>query len=119
MDEIEIEIVESQFFHGGAQGFPGAFVAGILHPELGGDEEIFPGHAAFLQGRAHGFFVEIGGSRVDEAVAARDGVQNSLLALSAVRNLKHTESFHGHLHAVIQNCIFHDFSLLGIICTPG
>ena len=109
VDEVEIEIVESQFFHGGAQGLLGSFVAGVLHPELGGDEEILPGHAALLQGRTHGFFVEIGGSCVDEAVAARDGVQNGLLTLPAVRDLKHPESFHGHLHAVIQHCIFHDF----------
>ena len=40
MDQIQIDIVQSQLLHRGLNGLLSALIAGVLHPQLGGDETV-------------------------------------------------------------------------------
>ena len=102
MDQIQIDIVQSQLLHRGLNGLLSALIAGVLHPQLGGDEQFLPGHAALGDGTAHGLLVHIGRRRVDQAVAGGDGVQHRLLAHGGVGHLEHAEALQGHLNSVVQ-----------------
>jgi hypothetical protein len=72
-----------------------------LHPQLGGDEKLLPRDAAVLDGAADGFFVEVGGGGVDQAVTGLERVGDDLLGLLR-GDLEDAEAEDGHLDAVVQ-----------------
>ena len=102
VDQIQVDAAESQLFHRGLDSSLGPLIAGVLHPQLGGDEQLLPGHAALGHGLAHGLLVHIGRRRVNQAVAGGDGVQHRLLADGRIRHLEHAETLQGHLNSVVQ-----------------
>ena len=102
VDQVQVDVVQSQLLHRRLNGPFGALVAGVLHPQLRGDEQFLTGYAAFGDGTAHGLLVHVGCSGVDEAVSRGDGVQNRLLADGRVRHLEHAEALQGHLNSVVQ-----------------
>ncbi len=102
MDQVQIDVVQPQLLHRGLNGLLGTLVAGVLNPQLGGNEQFLPGHTALGDGLAHGLLIHIGCCRVDEAVAGGDGVQYRLFADGQVRHLEHAEALQRHFHAVIQ-----------------
>ena len=61
VDEIQVQIIQPQLVQGGLERLLGVFIAGVLNPQLGGDEQLLPGDARLAQGCAYGFLVEIGG----------------------------------------------------------
>ena len=69
--EIQVQIFQSQPVKRTLEGHLGAFIAGILYPEFGGDEHILPGDAAFANSPAYGLLVEIGRRRIHKAVPHR------------------------------------------------
>ena len=112
VDEVEVYVVKAQFVQRGLERGPGALIAGVLYPQLGGDEQLLAGNAAFADGRAHGLLIEVGGSGVDEAIAHLQRLADRALAHSGFRHLKNAETLQGHLHAVAQSDIFHVSFLL-------
>ena len=107
MDQVEVKVVEAEVLQGAVQRRFGGLITGVLHPQLGGDEQLFAGDAAPGDGRAHGLFVHVGGGRVDQPVTGCDGVQDGLFTLGRVGHLKDAEALQGHDHAVVQSDRFH------------
>ena len=100
VDQIQVQVVQPQLFHGSLEGFLGALIPGVLNPELGCDEQLLPGDSAPPNGGAHRFLVEIGGGGVDETVAHREGVAHRLLTDGGLRHLEHSEALQRHSDAV-------------------
>ena len=105
MNQIQIEIVKSQFAERTGKGFFQIVIAHFLNIRFGGDEQLLPGHCALQHslsdGRAYRFFIFIGAGGVNEAVAGANGVQHHFLA-HRLRNLEHPEALLGHLHTIVQ-----------------
>lgn len=101
MDEIQVDIIQAKVAQRGFNGLFGTLVAGILHPKLGGDEQLFPRHATFLNCGAHSLFIHIGGCCVNQTVTGGDGIQHCLLANCGVWHLKHAESFQRHFYSIV------------------
>ena len=83
----------------------------MLHPHFGGEEQLFPGNAALLNGAAHFFLVKVTLSRVDVPIACPEGVADAALAL-VPGDLIHAVAQHGHLNAIAQCDEFHGVFLL-------
>ena len=86
VDEVEVEVVKLQTVQAALELCFGGIVAGAVQPQFGGDEDVFPLDTARTDGAADLFFVEVGGSGVDVAVAAGDGIYDDAFAF-----------FRGHL----------------------
>ena len=99
MDKVEVQIIEIQLGKGRLERLHGLRIASVLHPNLAGDENAFPGHVASHYADADGLLVEIRRCSVDEAIACADGVCDRLLALDGIRYLVHAEAQHGHSHS--------------------
>lgn len=106
MQQIQVEHVQPEFFHGGVKGAQRVVVAIILHPELGGDEYLAARQAAAFDGGAHGFFVEVGSGGVDVAVARLQRLADGALRIRR-RNLENAKADDGHGDAVVQGDLFH------------
>jgi hypothetical protein len=83
-----------------SQCLRGVLLACVLHPELGGDEQLFAGDPTVSDGAADGFFVPVGGG-VDEAIPGGQGISDDLLGLPG-RDLEDAEAEDWHLLAVVQ-----------------
>ena len=83
-------------------------VAGLLDPELAGDEELVARDSAGPQAFADGLLVHVGRSGVDQPVAGFDGVDDAALALVRVGDLEDAEPEHGHLNAVVEGDLLHE-----------
>lgn len=81
VDEVKVEILQSQTVEGAVESPLCTVVACILHPEFGGNEQFLKGHTATADGGPHGLLVLIGGSRVYEAIARFDGVRYTLCTI--------------------------------------
>ena len=86
VDKVEVEVVELQTVQAALELCFGGIVAGAVQPQFGGDEDVFPLDAARADGTADLFFVEVGGSGVDVAVATGNGIRDDAFAF-----------FRGHL----------------------
>ena len=100
VDQVQVEVVELQPLQRRSECPLGAFVPGILHPELRRDEKFPAGDAAPADGPPHGAFVHIGGCRVDRPVTGRQGFRHAPFANRLV-NLVDAEPQHRHLHTVV------------------
>ena len=96
VNKIQIQVIQTQVVQGTLDCRLRSFVAGILHPQLCGDKQFFTGNAAFLQSGTYRLLVHIGGGGVDQAITETDSVQNRLLTLCRVGNLKDTKTLQGH-----------------------
>ena len=59
MDEIEVEVVEAEFFHRRVKGSERVVIAMVLDPEFSRDEEVFPRDAALTNGGADALFIVV------------------------------------------------------------
>lgn len=100
MDQIEVEIVETQFLHRYIESFQRIVIAVVLDPELGRDEEVFPGDAAFFDGGSDAFFIAVGSNRIDQAVAQFQGRTDGFFCFCGFR-LIDAVTKHRHFNAVI------------------
>ena len=107
VDQIQIQIIQSQLFQRSIDGFLCTLIACVLHPELCGDEQLFPRHTAFGNCRTHCLFVKVCGSGIDQPIACGDGIGNCLLTNRSVRHLEHTKAFQRHFYAIVQRYKFH------------
>lgn len=64
-------------------------------------------NAAGAQASANRFFVQVGRSGVDQAVACGDGIDNAALALDRVGDLKDAETGDWHADAVVERDVVH------------
>ena len=81
VDQVQVEVVEAQTPQRGVERLLGVLLAGVLYPQLGGDEQLPVGDAAGGDGAADGFLVAVGGSGVEVAVAGGQGACDGLLGL--------------------------------------
>ena len=102
VDQVQVEVVELELVQRRLESRLGPFVAGVLHPEFGGDEEFFARDATFLNGFTYRLLVAVGRRRVEQSVACLDGVQDAALALGEVGHLEDPEAEDGHLEPVVQ-----------------
>ena len=101
MNQVEIEVGKAQIVQRGLDGLLGGLIAGVLHPQLGGDKQLLARHTGFFDGLAHCLFVHVSGSGIDQAVAGSNRVQNCLLALSRVRYLEYAETLQRHFDSIV------------------
>ena len=100
VDQVQVQIVQAQLLHRSLEGSPSALIPGILNPQLGGDEQLFPGDPAFGDSGSHRFLVEISGGGIDKPIPHRKGVAHRLLTDSSFRHLKYPEALQRHLDSV-------------------
>jgi len=65
VDEVEVDVIEAEAVQRSLEGSLGGVVAGVLHPQLGGDEQVVAGDAALGDGAPDRLLVLIGGGGVD------------------------------------------------------
>ena len=107
MNQIQIQIIQPQIFQRSLDCLLRAFIAGVLHPQFGSNEQFLPGNAAFGNRLPDSGFVHVGSGCIDETVTAVYRVQHRFFTLPGVRNLKNSESFLRHFYSIIQCYIFH------------
>ena len=64
-------------------------------------------HAAVGDTLADGRLIQIGGGRIDQAVAGGDGVDHAALAFGRVGDLEDAVAGDGHGDAVVEGDVFH------------
>ena len=74
MDKQQVNVIGLQFAERLVDAGLRPLVSGIGNPYLGDDEQVIAGYAAFANGIAHTFLVEIGLRRVDHPIAHADGI---------------------------------------------
>ncbi len=118
MDQPKVDVVHSQIFERFFESRHRLFIAHVVGPEFGGDEQLFPVYAAPLYPQpdpfAHGSLVAIGGGRVYKAKTDTYRLRHAFRGdLSA----EHTgaEAYHGHFDPVIE-C---DPGYRGLFFGPG
>jgi hypothetical protein len=81
VDEVEVHVIEAQPLQRRVDRALGVLLAGILDPQLGGDEQLLARDAALLDGPPHGLLVAVRGGGVEGPVARGEGVGDRLLCL--------------------------------------
>src|SRR5699024_3058214 len=76
VDEVEVDLLEAEIGHGRVEGGEGRVAALVLVGDLGGDEDVVPGEAGRLQGRADPGFVVVAAGGVDVAVSGFEGLHD-------------------------------------------
>ena len=90
----------------------GSGLARVFHPDFGGNEQVFPRHAAMRDAAADFAFVQIGLRGVDMAVARFDGMDNGLFRVLR-RGLVHAEAEQRDFYAVVEGEGMHKDSFAG------
>ena len=80
VDKVEVEVVELQTVQAALELCFSGVVAGAVQPQFGGDEDVFPLDAARANGVTDLLFVEVGGSGINVAVAADNGIRDDAFA---------------------------------------
>ena len=101
MDEVQVHVVEAEPLQRRLERALCVVLAGLLNPELGGDEQFAARDAATGDGSADGFFVLVGGGGVARAVAGVECVRHGLLRLLG-GDLVDAEAECWHLDAVVE-----------------
>ena len=107
VNKVQIQIIQAQVVQRTLNRCLRPLIAGVLHPQLCGDEQFLTGNVAFLQSSAYRLFVHIGGGGINQTITGTDSIQHRLLTLGRVGNLKDTEALQGHLYAIVQSDIVH------------
>jgi hypothetical protein len=83
VDEVQVHVVQAEPLKRRLEGALCVVLAGLLDPELGGDEQFAPRDAAAGDGSADGFLVLVGGGGVERAVAAASAAVTACSVCSA------------------------------------
>ena len=110
MDEIEIDVVQAQSVQRPLECGLGRVVAGVLHPQLGGHEQLIAWDAAAVQGASDGLFVLIRRGGVDVPVAGVQRLADDRLGVVG-GHLEDAESQDRDLDSVVQRDGVHGSSL--------
>jgi hypothetical protein len=110
--QVQVEVVQAELGQRRLEGALGVLLGGrVLDPQLGGDEQLFSGDAAVLDGAADGLLVLVRGGGVEQSVAGGEGVGDGLLGLLR-RDLVDAETEDRHLDAVVEGDGLHGIFLL-------
>lgn len=101
MNEIKVEIWGTELFQRSFKSPLSPVIACVLHPQLGGDEQVAALYSALGDRFADGFLIHVSCRRVDQAVAGVYCVEHRLLALCLVGHLKNAEALGGHFNSVV------------------
>jgi hypothetical protein len=101
VDQVQVEVVEAQTLQRGAERLLSVLLPSVLHPQLGGDEQLPAGGAAGSDGAADRFLVAIGGGGVKVAVDGGQSLGDGLLGLLG-GDLEHAEAEDRHLDAIVE-----------------
>lgn len=101
VQEVEVDVVQTELLQGSIDPLLSLVVVEVGYPELGRYENVVTLNAALGDGLTHGFFVLVGGRRINQAVAGVQSVGNSLFGLAEVRNLEDPEAQGWHFNTVI------------------
>ena len=69
MDQIEVQVIEAELFQRGRKCLLCTFIADICDPELSRNEQFISRNTAVFDGLPDGFFVAIGLSCINGAIA--------------------------------------------------
>jgi hypothetical protein len=101
VDEVQVHVVEAEPLKRRLERALCVVLAGLLDPELGGDEQFAARDAAAGDGLADGYLVLVGGGGVERAVAGGECVRHRLLCLLG-GDLVDAEAECRHLDAVVE-----------------
>ena len=87
MNQIEIQIFQSQPLHGLFKRGQSGFISLIGIPQLARYKDFFPGKAGIPDGTAHALFISISGRRIDMPVAPRDRFPDRGIGHAAILRL--------------------------------
>ena len=110
VEQHEVDVVGAERAQALVDRGGGPLVVHVGDPDLRGHEDLVAGHVALRDGGSHAGFVSVGLRGVDEAVARGERLGHAALGVLG-RRLVHAEAEHGHLHAVVENLVFHAFLL--------
>lgn len=106
VNQVQVEIVQTELLQRGAEGIEGGLVTVVSIPQLGADVDILTGSAGLLKPSADGttasLLVGISGSRVNVAVAGIQSGGDGILSLLAVGGLVNTQGDLGDGVTVVQ-----------------
>jgi hypothetical protein len=105
VDQVQVEVVQADALQRRVEGPCGVLLAGVLKPQLGGDEQLLAGNAALGDSAANGLLVAVGGGGVEQPVPGGEGVDDDLLGLLGLLggDLEDPETEDGHRHAVVHS----------------
>ena len=104
MNEVKIQVIKPQQFHGAKSGAASTGFRRIFHPEFRGNKEFAPRKSAGLQSGADSRFFAVALSRVNGTVAGLERVFNGLLTDFRVFDLISAEHQSRHGDAVRECC---------------
>ena len=107
VQQDKVDIICLQVFKRPVYGFSCGFGFKVIEIELCCQKKFVPCNPAFPDGIAYVFFISIGFSGINKAIACMDCREHAFFALLRIRDLKGAKSDHGHFHAVVQLNIFH------------
>ena len=107
VDQVQVEVIHLQALQRLVDCLRRLVVAGVLHPQLAGDEQVAARDAAILDAGADRRFVLVRRGRIDQAVAGANGVDDGAGAFSRVGDLENTEAEYRHDEAVVECNVFH------------
>ena len=101
VDQVEVDVIEAEPLEGPLEGGPRVGLAGVLDPQLGGDEQLVAGMPLLAHGPADRLLVAVGGGGVDVPVADLERRGDRLLGLLR-GDLVDAEAEDRHLDAVVE-----------------
>jgi len=72
---------------------------------------LFPCGACILERATNGFFIQVGGGRINQSISNLNGIPHGALALRELPHLKNAKSKGGHFDAMFRVSLFMPFSL--------
>ena len=72
VNQVQVDVVQPQLLQGTVKGLERSIIPGVLHPQLGGDEPLIPGHPGTAERPANRRFIRCGG--VKQAVSSFQGL---------------------------------------------
>ena len=68
MDQVQVDVTQTQLLERSVKGFEGAVIPRVLHPQLCDEEQLLPGHPGTAERCADSGFIFIGCGGVKQAV---------------------------------------------------
>jgi hypothetical protein len=108
VNQVQIQIVQLQPLQRLIDGLLCSIETGVLHPELGRNEELITRNAAILEALSYCAFVHIRCCRVNLSIAGLDRIDDAALAFLWIGNLKDAKTEDRHFVSGVQGYVSHD-----------
>ena len=97
--QVEVEVVQPEFFHREVESAQSIVVFVVLHPQFGGYEKLLSFNAALPDGISQLFLVEISSGRIEFPITDLDSIIYGSFRF-VFRNLKDTEPDSRHHYSI-------------------